>query len=146
MKSMRYIKHRSYSRSPAEMVLGFHHNPLKAKISVQPSHSLTNKLLHNFKVPLDSKAATGEPFVFCSTPSTCFWSVYLGYSVTRQSKVGLHGVMICSFIVSQILLAQLLCGKNPVKLPLHQFAKWWQNHRFGRNYLLILPKRIIKSL
>jgi proteasome activator subunit 4 len=63
MKSLRYIKHRSYSRGPAEMVQGLHHNPLKSKVPVQPSHSLTAKLLHNFKIPINSKQTSREPFV-----------------------------------------------------------------------------------
>ena len=66
MKSSRYIKHRTYSRDPAELVQAIHHNPLKTKISVQPSHSLTARLLHNFKIPISSQETKEEPFVVCS--------------------------------------------------------------------------------
>ena len=70
MKSLRYIKHRSYSHGPAEMVQAVHHNPLKANISVRPSHSLRVKLLHDFKIPINYEGNIQEPFVFHLIPVT----------------------------------------------------------------------------
>jgi proteasome activator subunit 4 len=70
MKSLRYIKHRSYSRGPAEMAQGIRHNPLKVKIPVRPSHSLTAKLLRDFNTPINSKGPIREPLVVYSIPVT----------------------------------------------------------------------------
>ena len=76
MKSMRYIKHRTYSRDAAEMMQGLHHNPLKTKIHVRPSHSLTTRLLLGFRNTTVSKWATGEPFVIYYNPLAIDFNTY----------------------------------------------------------------------
>jgi proteasome activator subunit 4 len=70
MKSLRYIKHRSYFGDPAEMMQGLQHNPLKTKIPIQPSHPFTAKLLHEFKIPVSFGGTSQEPFAVHYTPFT----------------------------------------------------------------------------
>jgi proteasome activator subunit 4 len=70
MKGLRYIKHRTYCRDPAELMQALHHNPLKTRIPVQPSHSFTAKVLGNFKNPVDIRSR--KPFVACFIPVVIF--------------------------------------------------------------------------
>lgn len=53
MKSLRYIKLRTLSTNPEDVLRRKSNNPLKKKVPVQPSHSYTQEVLHNFKVPVD---------------------------------------------------------------------------------------------
>lgn len=62
IKSLQYIKHRTYSRNPIELVEAIHHNPLKVKVTVEPSRSLSAKILRAYKTPI-SNSLVREPFV-----------------------------------------------------------------------------------
>ncbi|KAJ7655130.1 hypothetical protein DFH06DRAFT_491600 [Mycena polygramma] len=53
MKSLRNIKLRTTCRNPTDLILGRNRNPLKHKLTVEPSHELTQKFLGAYMIPLD---------------------------------------------------------------------------------------------
>lgn len=64
MKSLRYIKLRTFSTSPLDLAMERNHNPLRRTVSVtKPSHDFTARYLQSFKQPLGHEPASGEPFV-----------------------------------------------------------------------------------
>lgn len=94
IKSLQYIKHRTYARSPWELVQAIHHNPLKVKVLVEPSHSLLVKVLQDYKTPI-SKTRVREPLVVLSyilTIAHSFPWKFTGYTAINHRPVGWHGL------------------------------------------------------
>lgn len=62
MKTLRFIKLRTTTTDPTDLVLERNHNPLKKSLEIDdPSHSFTSKLLADLKTPIDLKGASGMP-------------------------------------------------------------------------------------
>lgn len=54
MKSLRYIKLRTFARGPMDLVFEKNNNLLKRKVSVvNPTHEFTAEFLEAFKQPFD---------------------------------------------------------------------------------------------
>lgn len=63
MKSLRYVKLRTFCPDPADLALMRNHNPLKEEVSVQPSQSFTTTFLQNFKTAVSTDVTNREPCV-----------------------------------------------------------------------------------
>ena len=62
MKTLRFIKLRTTTADPVDLVLERNHNPLKKSLGIDiPSHSFTSKHLAALKTPIDLKNASGIP-------------------------------------------------------------------------------------
>ena len=62
MKILRFIKLRTTTADPTDLVLEQNHNPLKKLLVIDDSsHSFTTKYLANLKTPIDLKDASGRP-------------------------------------------------------------------------------------
>lgn len=62
MKILRFIKLRTTTADPVDLVLERNHNPLKKSLEIDnPSHSFTSKHLTDLKTPVDLKSASGIP-------------------------------------------------------------------------------------
>lgn len=62
MKILRFIKLRTTTADPTDLVLERNHNPLKKLLEIDdPSHSFTSKHLADLKTPIDMKDASGMP-------------------------------------------------------------------------------------
>ncbi|KAF8649879.1 hypothetical protein AX16_005641 [Volvariella volvacea WC 439] len=61
MKAARNIKLRTYCKSPEDLALGRSTNPLKRHMPIVPSHELTEKILADYKRPVDLTTAAQEP-------------------------------------------------------------------------------------
>lgn len=91
MKSLRYIKLRSSTSDPNQLVLEKNQNPLKRTIQLgHPSHQLTDQFLAEYKVPVELEVVAGQP-VFCEKTSSG-WLVwgretdrYLGPALTEST-------------------------------------------------------------
>lgn len=146
MKGLRYIKLRSFCHDPAELIQGLHHNPLKASLAVQPSHSFTVKVLNSFKHPADIKSR--KPFVTFYIPvSVLKKSLNPACFAIKHLKAGWHGQMNSSFIVLHNLPCRpFYLGKTPVPPPQRPSAKWSQTLHSGQISLNVCPKKTIKML
>lgn len=51
MKSLRNIKLRTYCQGAADLYFTRSQNPLKQDVHVQPSQSLTSKVMNDFRIP-----------------------------------------------------------------------------------------------
>lgn len=63
MKSLRYIKLRTLSKNPTDIIKRKVHNPLKCDVPVELSHSFTLKTLQDFRVPFSFKQTDRRPSV-----------------------------------------------------------------------------------
>jgi len=62
MKILRFIKLRTTTSDPADLVLERNHNPLKKSLVIEkPSHSFTTEHLANLKTSIDLTNASGRP-------------------------------------------------------------------------------------
>ena len=62
MKVLRFIKLRTTTSNPTDLVLERNYNPLKKLLKIDnPSHSFTLKHLADLKTPVDLKDASGMP-------------------------------------------------------------------------------------
>jgi proteasome activator subunit 4 len=62
MKILRFIKLRTTTMGPTDLVLEQNHNPLKKLLEIgNPSHSFTSKHLADLKTPITLKNASGIP-------------------------------------------------------------------------------------
>lgn len=62
MKILRFIKLRTTTVDPINLVLERNHNPLKKSLAIgNPSHSFTSKHLADLKRPIDLTNASGMP-------------------------------------------------------------------------------------
>jgi proteasome activator subunit 4 len=63
MKSLRYIKLRTFCHDSAGLALMQNHNPLKEEVKVQPSQLFTTNFLQGFKTAVDIDTMNREPCV-----------------------------------------------------------------------------------
>lgn len=62
MKVLRFIKLRTTTSDPTDLVLERNHHPLKKSLEIgNPSHSFTSKHLADLKTPVDLKDASAMP-------------------------------------------------------------------------------------
>ena len=62
MKTLRFIKLRTTTADPTDLVLERNHNPLKKSLVIDnPSHSFTSKHLADLKMPIDLENVSGMP-------------------------------------------------------------------------------------
>lgn len=62
MKVLRFIKLRTTTSNPTDLVLERNHNPLKKLLEIDnPSHLFTSNHLADLKTPVDLKDASGRP-------------------------------------------------------------------------------------
>lgn len=62
MKVLRFIKLRTTTSDPTDLVLERNHNPLKKFLEIgNPSHSFTSKHLADLKTPVGLEDASGMP-------------------------------------------------------------------------------------
>jgi len=62
MKILRFIKLRTTTADPMDLVLERNHNPLKKSLEIDnPSHSFTSRHLADLKAPVDLKTVPGMP-------------------------------------------------------------------------------------
>lgn len=62
MKVLRFIKLRTTTSDPVDLVLERNHNPLKRSLKIgNVSHSFTSKHLADLKTPVDFKDVPGVP-------------------------------------------------------------------------------------
>lgn len=62
MKSLRYVKLRTFLQSPEDIAMESHHNPLRVRFELkQVSNDFTAQYLKDFKKELDIQKATLEP-------------------------------------------------------------------------------------
>lgn len=58
MKAIRYIKLRTFSQGPIDIIFERNNNPLKQSMAIgAPSHDFTHNLLAQFQVPVDLQIA-----------------------------------------------------------------------------------------
>ena len=61
MKALRYIKLRTFSRGPLDMILDKNNNPLKEYNKIDhPTHEFTSQFLASFRKPMDAENAGEE--------------------------------------------------------------------------------------
>lgn len=64
MKTLRYIKLRTFSESDEDIGIQMNRNPLRKSLPVQsPTHEKTQLYLSQFKEPIDWKQASKQPYV-----------------------------------------------------------------------------------
>jgi len=64
MKTLRYIKLRTFSESNEDIGIQMNRNPLRKTLPVQdPTHEKTQLYLSQFKEPIDWKQASKQPYV-----------------------------------------------------------------------------------
>jgi proteasome activator subunit 4 len=64
MKMLRYIKVRSHSKEPTDLILQINNNPLRRRVPIQqPSHETTRLYLRAFAEPVDWNVAQEKPSV-----------------------------------------------------------------------------------
>jgi proteasome activator subunit 4 len=64
MKVLRFIKLRTTTSDPVDLILERNHNPLKKLLEIDnPSHSFTSKHLGDLKTPVSLEEASGTPWV-----------------------------------------------------------------------------------
>ncbi|TDL28808.1 ARM repeat-containing protein [Rickenella mellea] len=64
MKSMRYIKLRTFCKSPLDLVMEQNHNPLRRRVQIpNRTHEFTAQFLQSFKRPLDIRQTTKQPIL-----------------------------------------------------------------------------------
>ncbi|KAF8624763.1 hypothetical protein AX15_005657 [Amanita polypyramis BW_CC] len=68
MKSLRYLKLRTLCKTPADLVMGLHENPLKRTVPVELTDEFKGKLLYSFRQPLDMNNSPREPFLYDKGP------------------------------------------------------------------------------
>ena len=62
MKVLRFIKLRTTTADPVDLVLERNHNPLKKSLEIDnPSHSFTSSHLADLKTPVDLQSVSGAP-------------------------------------------------------------------------------------
>ena len=62
MKSIRYVKLRTFLQSPEDIAMEQNHNPLRVRFELQNvSNEFTTRYLEVFKSELDTQKATLEP-------------------------------------------------------------------------------------
>lgn len=62
MKISRYIKLRTLSEGPVDLVLEQNHNPLRRAVEIQqPNRDFTSRWLSEYRSPLDIARAQREP-------------------------------------------------------------------------------------
>ncbi|THH19718.1 hypothetical protein EW146_g1513 [Bondarzewia mesenterica] len=89
MKSLRYIKLRTFARGPIDLIFERNNNPMKRKIAVtDPSHDFTARFLESFKKPIDLDSKDPEPiFVETAVAGWAAWSSTIsGYAPPYPTK------------------------------------------------------------
>jgi proteasome activator subunit 4 len=77
MKSLRYIKLRTYSGSTKELALCNNHNPIRQKVSVtERTSEFTAQYLEAFKKPIDRKLAQQQPYAVSRVSYNAFLYPY----------------------------------------------------------------------
>jgi len=65
MKTGRNIKLRTFCTNPVDLFEGRNHNPLKVLVPMnEPSQLLVQKLENDYRIPIDPKKVTEQPYVF----------------------------------------------------------------------------------
>jgi len=88
MKTLRYIKLRTFSQSNEDIAIQMNRNPLRKTLPVQaPTNEKTESYLSQFKEPIDWKQASKQPYV---TSMQCDRRLtgYLGFSRKRRPAAG----------------------------------------------------------
>ena len=153
MKSLRYVKLRTFAREPLDIAREQNHNPLRVKVEIKSlSKNFNSTYLEGFKRPLDFPRAVAEPLVINffqkhdAHDSDCSFLI-LDCSKTRHLKGGLHGLK--QLIYSSLLLLVILClnhGKQLAKGWLPLFVKLLLLRNIGQSYLVTLRKKTMQML
>jgi proteasome activator subunit 4 len=64
MKTLRYIKLRTFSQNSEDIAIQMNRNPTRKTLPVRdPTHEKTQSYLSQFKEPIDWKQASKQPYV-----------------------------------------------------------------------------------